>query len=323
MKVMDQSAEIVPKLPLWESIERAGMVCYKMEAKIGENTAKPFVLRCLSRKHMSVLEMAPIVLAIQFQDQNENPLQMLTMLKGLSKHWNVSAMHLDEDDVNVYLVSGPARAFMEMEESGTKAWLHTWLNFHYPELFTKPAEVPRANMHIRFATQDMIDAIPDDDIRAKHTYETVLFVTDRSVSHELVRHRPMQILQESQRYCAYHEGRFGREVTFINPYPSFDQYAPGSNAEFIWKTAMSNAEAFYMDLIDEGLSAQAARKTLPNSSKTELYIMTNLEHWSHILFLRTPKSADPTMQNLMNPLWHKFRLAYPGMFEELKRMPRQ
>jgi thymidylate synthase (FAD) len=39
----------------------------------------------------------------------------------------------------------------------------------------------------------------------------VKFVTDRGVSHEIVRHRMCSFVQESTRYCNYDEDKFGRE----------------------------------------------------------------------------------------------------------------
>ena len=45
----------------------------------------------------------------------------------------------------------------------------------------------------------------------------VRFITDRGVSHELVRHRLCSFVQESTRYCNYSTGKFDSELTFITP----------------------------------------------------------------------------------------------------------
>ena len=42
-------------------------------------------------------------------------------------------------------------------------------------------------------------------------------VTDRGVTHEIVRHRVFSYAQESTRYCNYSRGKFGSELTFIIP----------------------------------------------------------------------------------------------------------
>ena len=51
----------------------------------------------------------------------------------------------------------------------------------------------------------------------EHEKLTMLFIIDRGVSHELVRHRIASYSQESTRYCNYSKDKFGNELTFINP----------------------------------------------------------------------------------------------------------
>ena len=72
-------------------------------------------------------------------------------------------------------------------------------------------------------TQDSYDAFIRGLIKRGHEAVlefgsmTVQFVTDRGVSHELVRHRMCSFVQESTRYCNYDEDKFGRELTVIQP----------------------------------------------------------------------------------------------------------
>src|SRR3989304_4608541 len=51
----------------------------------------------------------------------------------------------------------------------------------------------------------------------KSLINSVKFITDRGVSHELVRHRISNFSQESTRYCSYNKDKFGNEVIFIQP----------------------------------------------------------------------------------------------------------
>ena len=51
----------------------------------------------------------------------------------------------------------------------------------------------------------------------EHSSLSVKFVVDRGVSHEIVRHRLFSFAQESTRYCNYSKGKFGSELTFIEP----------------------------------------------------------------------------------------------------------
>ena len=51
----------------------------------------------------------------------------------------------------------------------------------------------------------------------EHCSFTVKFICDRGVSHEIVRHRMASYCQESTRYCNYGKGKFGEEITVIEP----------------------------------------------------------------------------------------------------------
>ena len=51
----------------------------------------------------------------------------------------------------------------------------------------------------------------------EHEKITVRFICDRGVTHEVVRHRIAAYSQESTRYCNYTKGKFGSEISVIQP----------------------------------------------------------------------------------------------------------
>ncbi|MBR4079689.1 MAG: FAD-dependent thymidylate synthase, partial [Christensenellaceae bacterium] len=51
----------------------------------------------------------------------------------------------------------------------------------------------------------------------EHLSFTARFICDRGVTHEIVRHRIASYSQESTRYCNYSQGKFGSEITVIEP----------------------------------------------------------------------------------------------------------
>jgi thymidylate synthase (FAD) len=132
---------------------------------------------------------------------------------------------------------------------------------------------------------------------------TVRFITDRGVSHELVRHRLCSFAQESTRYCNYKGG-----VTFIQPtnWPKWSVWAQQA-----WQNGMVEAESLYQCLLLDGLTPQEARSVLPNSVKTEVVVKANFREWMHIFDLRCAKTAHPDMQALMQPLEAEVRERYP------------
>ena len=144
----------------------------------------------------------------------------------------------------------------------------------------------------------------------EHVSLTAYIITDRGVSHELVRHRIASFTQESTRYCNYSKGKFGSELTVIMP-----PLQPVELSE--WKITILAIEASYKRLIDEGVSPQIARSVLPNSLKTELYMTMNLREWRHFFKLRTSPKAHPQMRELALGMLNNLKHMVPVIFEDI------
>ena len=147
----------------------------------------------------------------------------------------------------------------------------------------------------------------------EHASFSVLFVVDRDISHEIVRHRLASYCQESTRYCNYVNDKFGSEITVIKPY----YLEEGSVAFEEWKTACRRAEEAYVWLIRGGYSPQEARAVLPNSLKTELVMTANLREWRTVFRLRCSEKAHPQMREVMTPLLLKCNERAPVIFEDI------
>lgn len=126
---------------------------------------------------------------------------------------------------------------------------------------------------------------------------TLRFITDRGVSHELVRHRAMSFAQESTRYCNYTKDKFGNELTFI--IPSWSKLTEGNytfstketlqlnEADFMLMSSLCLDEHRYIHSIKKiGLSPQQARQLLPNALKTEICVTGFESDWKHFFNLR-------------------------------------
>jgi thymidylate synthase (FAD) len=141
----------------------------------------------------------------------------------------------------------------------------------------------------------------------------VKFVTDRGVSHELVRHRLCSFVQESTRYCNYDEDKFGRELTVIKP-STWDSWS--DSQKDWWKGSLEYAELNYLEMVQDDMQPQQARSVLPNSLKTEIAVRTDFREWRHIFRLRAiSKAAHPDMRALMLPLYTQCRKLLPCVFD--------
>lgn len=150
----------------------------------------------------------------------------------------------------------------------------------------------------------------------EHYNVSVLFVCDRGVSHEIVRHRIASYAQESTRYCNYSKGKFDEQITVIKP--CFFNYSDENDHYDDWKIAMNQAEDRYIELVENGASPQEARSVLPNSLKAELVMTTNLREWRHFFKLRTAKGAHPQMREIAIPLLKEFKHLIPVVFDDIE-----
>ncbi len=142
----------------------------------------------------------------------------------------------------------------------------------------------------------------------EHASASVLFVTNRGVTHELVRHRLASYSQESTRYV-----RYGGDMEFIKPV----WWEDWSDAEkSAWKRAMQTCEMEYAALLEAGSRAEQAREVLPNSLKTEIVMTANLREWMHVFHLRCGKASHPQIRALMRDCRDGFRQAVPVLFDE-------
>jgi thymidylate synthase (FAD) len=153
----------------------------------------------------------------------------------------------------------------------------------------------------------------------EHATATVRFVTDRGVTHELVRHRICAFSQESTRYCDY--GKAGA-VTFVWPvWAPIDRIGEmlDRRTEHFIRGCVESADA-YRKALSMGQPAQEARQFLNHSVKTEIVVTANLREWRHIISLRslgTTGKPHPQMKALMDPVLPRLAELYPWAFDDL------
>lgn len=149
----------------------------------------------------------------------------------------------------------------------------------------------------------------------EHEKLTAIFVVDRGISHEIVRHRIGSYSQESTRYCNYDNDKFGNEITVIKPFWLDDDYERGNS--IWWGDACVISEIRYMQLLNQGFTPEQARSVLPNSLKTEIVVTFNLREWRHFFKLRADKAAHPQMREVAIPLLLYFKGKMPELFNDI------
>ncbi len=136
---------------------------------------------------------------------------------------------------------------------------------------------------------------------------TAKFITDRGVTHELVRHRVFSFCQESTRYCNYSKDKFGNELTCIVP----DKEAwKGNTAYYDMLNCLDEIEKVYLKALEEGVTPQIARGILPNILKTEICVCGFEDAWKHFFELRyegTTGKPHPSMLEVATLCYNSFK----------------
>ncbi len=121
----------------------------------------------------------------------------------------------------------------------------------------------------------------------EHASATFKIVTDRGITHELVRHRLASYTQSSTRYIKYDDG-----IPVVEPL-----FVKESERE-IWLAAMKQAEEAYLQQLAAGVPPQNARDVLPTCTATTIFMTANLREWRHVVELRIARGAHPKIREI-------------------------
>ena len=305
MRIIDPSFRIMDELmdmSVTTRIEQCGRLCYKSEDMITEESAPIFAKKVVKLGHNSVLEMAVFTLELTNVPFDE----VHRFFESNTKY-----LFVDRLGGHKLLITGSVRSFREycmFNDNEVKESIIRFLRSRHPIFYDDVSPGPYApKINIRKVSVDELFKM-DQSIIDKHYHVAVKFICNRAITHEIVRHRPVTYLQESQRYCRYDKDQFGNEVTFIKPM-FFDE---GSSEYTLWESSCKQAEHSYLQLLAQGATAQASRTVLPNSCKTEIIMYCNLVEWGHFLPIRNGKGVEPSMLQLTVPLWDEFTTRFPN-----------
>ena len=248
---------------IYKMIEMAGRTCYKSEDKITEDSAKAFVDKLISAKHLSMLEHGTVYLLFD--------------MKKLEDYQDYRKVQFDTNPYSEYDV---LNQFVYVTTNMRVLVEHDAMDFLLKYL------IEPTSLHER-----------------RHTLK---IVTDRGVSHEIVRSRSMSFAQESTRYCCYTKAKFGGEVTFIKP----SDYDTNSLCSQILIDSYKQSEFRYIQAISLGVQPQIARQVLPNGLKTEIVVTGFESDWKHFFNLRLrgiTGKPHPDMQRVAQLAWDVFK----------------
>ena len=199
MKLVNPKVEFLPQASglegVYKQIEFCARTCYKSEDKITKDSAKPFVDRMIKSNHLAMLEHGTIYLYYKECCYSKDDI-LFTNKYSINPYSKVVRIGCDDD----IWPDGTYHDIMGGEATGNSEYVIT------------------TNLRA-LVENDWLDDLKYlcDPTKYHEKRYTFKLITDRGVSHELVRHRVFSFAQESQRYCNYSKDKYGSEITFIEP----------------------------------------------------------------------------------------------------------
>lgn len=337
MKVVKADYQLIEEKDVIKKIERIARVCYKSEDKIAEGTDIIMCKKLVVNKHLAMLEHGTLAYIVPkwvynyVKDISANLMHEFRNGMGITDLPNPNKIRYTafecSNDYTRYVVSGNLRAWYEffeyiinqdLQEDSVGPLIYRVAKDSKNIVdWVDVSELSCCGNHSEALTlvTDWTVLAPVE--RMVHETFSILFTVDRGVTHELVRMREASFAQESTRYCNYSNGKYGSEITVIDPC-----FWPGDDdANFVWESECTNIEAVYNKLSkDLNKPAQQSRAVLPTSVKADIVVTSNLQHWRHMFNLRACDAtgpAHPQMKEVMIPALLEMKQKYDFAFGDL------
>lgn len=295
-------------------LEVCTRTCYKSEDRIKEGSAEKLMTKVVKEyEHLSVTEHTTCIMDIR-TIYPKNPASLLLKVLAAAdpvhrQGISLFALRASIPNDKILRLSGNIRMWMELMQSDyvdtgneiASALREKWpFFFDIPNGLTDPSgailldDNPLTNRN-NLSKSEML----------RHMTLTCKLIGDRTMSHQLVRHRLAAYSQESQRFCDY--GKKGFQ--FIIP----PAYQGELRKQFIQDVLRDYERYIYYR--ENGIKPEDARAKLPNAAKTEVVTTYTLGVWEHVLEhrARNPK-AQWQIRGIMSGIDEKFKQILPSVF---------
>ena len=301
VKIVEEGTEVYALQDIKDictHIERCGRTCYKSENLITEETSVPFIQGILKSGHESVIEHANVIFSMPDTEKNRRIFTMRDV-RGL----NISLEQDTTKNQEVIVVSGNMRALRDVARQYN---VHDFLlKIGNPLFYIKEnAEAVFEGVKIESVQQSRFSEL--------HNYVTTHSICDIGAYKDLTRHRLASFSIESTRYCNYSKGKFGEELTMIEP-SNIDK---GSEMYDEWLKAVNQIEESYMKMASMGAKGDQLRMILPHSTKADMVMTANVVELKHIFSLRCHPAAHPSVRYVMKKILEQCYTLMPDFFKE-------
>lgn len=139
--------------------------------------------------------------------------------------------------------------------------------------------------------------------------------TSRDISAQMIRHRSFNFQEFSQRYAESTsiEDTHPRRQDLKNRQNSIDDI---SEEDQVWFACKRNdiekqTMSFYHEALERGIAKECARRILPMSTTTRLYMTGSVRSWVHYFNLRCDLATQLEHRNVANGIKEIFKKEFP------------
>ncbi len=125
----------------------------------------------------------------------------------------------------------------------------------------------------------------------------------RVTSHQFVRSKHLDFLQESQRYVKQSDASF--------TYPEVNE-----NLIQVYDRIYQDTQLAYNYLVSNGVKKEDARLVLPEASHTRFYVTGNFQAWNDFLKLRAEKHAQWEIREVAEEIGKQLATIAPTIFQK-------
>lgn len=312
-----------------EYLERVARICYKSEDKICEGSAERLLKNIMERGHHAIIEHYTFTFAVSskiYKSVCVNPLlgedneEYVDALRYIHPTYKKSK----DKDVPQYIISGNIRAFNKLfalrpdvrRDCYGIERIMSLINHRVPLLAPVPdyVEPVDESVEIRVMKRNEIWKLPPE-VRKMHNWFPVKFTMDRSISHQLVRHRDAAFAMESTRWINYAKKGYNAILPHWMPDGIADALIDDNGDPQMWSQFPADmvvatkawcmgvekileAYNYMMHMRDHKFIPDDLKGLIPDSIKTEILMTTNENEWDWVLGLRTKEDVHPEMREL-------------------------
>lgn len=275
---------------MYRQIEKVGRTCYKSEDKIAEGTAKPFVDRMISSKHLAMCEHGTIYLNIPVKLGNQHTVE--------EYFYNSYSKVEENKEKHCFCVTTNLRVLIENEWMDDLCYLCEPTEYHVKRITVK-FTCDRGVSH-EFVRHRVFSFAQESTRYCNYSKD--------KFGNELTFIIPEwcpEIREDSNKGwdpCSMYDKLYlqhlqSAEDTYFALLKQWDERVPDKR----YKSGFRN----------NPWTPQQARAVLPNSLKTELVMTGFVDDWEHFFSLRTSIIAEtgkphPQASELADPLYNEF-----------------